>query len=78
MLIGATLIGIFYALALKGSGWLAGGIVYAGLTIISLAAIRGDTANGFAAMIFIFAVVWATDILAYFIGRAIGGPKLAL
>jgi phosphatidate cytidylyltransferase len=28
-------------------------------------------------MIFIFAVVWATDILAYFTGRAIGGPKLA-
>lgn len=77
VLIGATLIGIVYALALQGSGWLAGGIVYSGLTIISLAAIRGDTANGFAAMIFIFAVVWATDILAYFIGRAIGGPKLA-
>jgi phosphatidate cytidylyltransferase len=77
VLIGATLIGIVYALALKGSGWLAGGIGYAGLTVISLAAIRGDTANGFAAMVFIFAVVWATDILAYFIGRAIGGPKLA-
>lgn len=77
VLIGATLIGIVYALALRGSGWLAGGIVYSGLTIISLAAIRGDTANGFAAMIFIFAVVWATDILAYFVGRAIGGPKLA-
>jgi phosphatidate cytidylyltransferase len=28
-------------------------------------------------MLFIFAVVWATDIFAYFIGRAIGGPKLA-
>jgi phosphatidate cytidylyltransferase len=77
VLIAATLVGIVYAFALKGSGWLAGGIVYSGLTAISLAAIRGDTANGFAAMIFIFAVVWATDILAYFIGRAIGGPKLA-
>ncbi|MCQ4629813.1 phosphatidate cytidylyltransferase [Shinella sp. BE166] len=76
-LIGATLIGIVYAFALQGSGWLAGGIVYAGLTAISLAAIRGDTAHGFAAMLFIFAVVWATDILAYFVGRAIGGPKLA-
>jgi phosphatidate cytidylyltransferase len=77
VLIGATLIGIVYAFGLKGSGWLAGGIVYAGLTAISLAAIRGDTAHGFAAMLFIFAVVWATDILAYFVGRAIGGPKLA-
>lgn len=77
VLIAATLVGIVYAVALKGSGWLAGGIVYSGLTVISLAAIRGDTAHGFTAMLFIFAVVWATDILAYFVGRAIGGPKLA-
>jgi phosphatidate cytidylyltransferase len=28
-------------------------------------------------MIFLFAVVWATDIAAYFVGRAVGGPKLA-
>ena len=77
VLIGSTVIGIAYALLLKKSGWLPGGIVYSGLTAISLAAIRGDGGDGFAAMVFIFAVVWATDILAYFIGRAIGGPKLA-
>ena len=77
VLLGATAIGVVYAIAAKGSGWLAGGIAYSGLTAISLAAIRGESANGFAAMLFIFAVVWATDILAYFVGRAIGGPKLA-
>ena len=77
LLLAAVVVGIVYALALKGSGWLAGGITYSGLTAISLAAIRGDTAHGFAAMLFIFAVVWSTDILAYFVGRAIGGPKLA-
>ena len=32
---------------------------------------------GFVAIIFLFAVVWATDIAAYFVGRAVGGPKLA-
>ncbi len=77
LLLAAVVVGILYALTLKGSGWLAGGIAYCGLTVISLAAIRGDTAHGFAAMLFIFAVVWSTDILAYFVGRAIGGPKLA-
>lgn len=77
LLLAAVVVGIVYALASKGSGWLAGGIAYSGLTVISLAAIRGDTAHGFAAMLFIFAVVWSTDILAYFVGRAIGGPKLA-
>lgn len=73
----AIVLSILYALAVTKNGWLPGGIVYAGLTAISLAAIRGDTGGGFAAMTFIFAVVWATDILAYFVGRAIGGPKLA-
>ncbi|MGB3875581.1 MAG: phosphatidate cytidylyltransferase [Shinella zoogloeoides] len=77
VLLGATVLAIVYALASQGSNWLAGGVAYSGLTVISLAAIRGDTAHGFAAMLFIFAVVWATDILAYFVGRAIGGPKLA-
>ncbi|NTJ42452.1 phosphatidate cytidylyltransferase [Agrobacterium larrymoorei] len=63
---------------LRGKNWwLVGGIVYSGLTGISLAAIRGDDAVGLVAMLFVFAIVWATDILAYFVGRAIGGPKLA-
>ncbi len=57
--------------------WLPGGVAYAGMTTISLATIRDDTQVGFVAMLFVFAVVWATDILAFFFGRAIGGPKLA-
>ena len=32
---------------------------------------------GLIAILFLFAVVWATDILAYFVGRSVGGPKLA-
>ncbi|PII38788.1 phosphatidate cytidylyltransferase [Sinorhizobium meliloti CCBAU 01290] len=42
-----------------------------------VAAIRGADYLGLMAMLFVFAVVWATDIFAYFTGRAIGGPKLA-
>ena len=57
--------------------WLPIGIVYAGLSAVAMAAIRGNDAVGFGAMIFVFAIVWSTDILAYFVGRAIGGPKLA-
>ena len=26
--------------------------------------------------LFLFATVWATDIFAYFVGRAVGGPLL--
>ncbi len=32
--------------------------------------------SGFPAILFVFAVVWASDILGYFVGRAVGGPKL--
>ena len=40
-------------------------------------AARRRRSSGFIAIVFLFAVVWATDIAAYFAGRAIGGPKLA-
>ena len=61
----------------KTSLWLPGGVLYAGLSMVSLAALRGSDQTGFVAVLFLFAVVWGTDILAYFVGRAIGGPKLA-
>ena len=35
------------------------------------------TSPGLLAILFLFAVVWATDIFAYFVGRSLGGPKLA-
>ena len=64
--------------AVRGkSWWLPGGIFYSGLTAIALAEIRDDDFRGFVLMLFVFATVWATDIFAYFVGRAIGGPKLA-
>lgn len=57
--------------------WPAAGLIYAGFPAISLTLLRGDTGDGFAAILFLFAVVWATDIFAYFNGKALGGPKLA-
>jgi phosphatidate cytidylyltransferase len=66
-----------YALIRAKNRWNPAGVAYAGLTGVSLAEIRGDDFTGFIAMIFIFAVVWGTDIAAYFTGRAIGGKKLA-
>src|SRR5690349_9733543 len=38
--------------------------------------VRFDAAYGFAALIFVLLVVWATDTGGYFAGRALGGPKL--
>ena len=44
--------------------------------LIAPTVLRGDPALGFAAILFLFAIVWLTDIVAYFVGRAVGGPKL--
>lgn len=74
---GAVITAILLVLLRRGSWWLPGGIFYAGLSGISLAAIRADDQAGLVATLFVFAVVWATDILAYFVGRALKGPKLA-
>jgi phosphatidate cytidylyltransferase len=56
--------------------WAAAGVVYAGIAFIGPAALRGDPEKGFAALLFLFATVWATDILAYLVGRSLGGPLL--
>ncbi|UXT40659.1 phosphatidate cytidylyltransferase [Agrobacterium tumefaciens] len=77
LLSGFTLTAALFPVLRGKNWWLVGGIIYAGLSGVSLAAIRGDELTGFVSILFIFAVVWSTDILAYFVGRAIGGPKLA-
>lgn len=53
------------------------GLAYAGLSGISLALLRDSDHEGLLAMLFLFATVWATDIMAYFVGRSLGGPRLA-
>jgi phosphatidate cytidylyltransferase len=58
------------------AGWIALGAGYAGAMLAAPLIIRADDSFGFIAMIFLFAVVWATDVAAYFAGRLIGGPKL--
>jgi phosphatidate cytidylyltransferase len=77
LLFGFTLAAIVINLVRRKSMWLPAGIFYAGLSAVSMAALRGADLNGLITILFIFAIVWATDILAYFVGRAIGGPKLA-
>lgn len=62
----------------RGTGqWDASGLAYAGLSGLTLALLRDGDHSGLLAILFLFAVVWATDIFAYFVGRAVGGPKLA-
>jgi phosphatidate cytidylyltransferase len=60
-----------------GRGWAIAGVAYAGTVVIGPVILRRDPDFGLVALIFLFAVVWASDIVAFFAGRLIGGPKLA-
>ena len=57
--------------------WAGGGLIYAGSIVISVTLLRVlSRIDGVEAILWLFAVVWGTDIMAYFGGRLIGGPKL--
>jgi len=58
-------------------GWVASGLPYAGAIGIAPIVLRSDNDGGFVAMMFLFGIVWTTDSAAYFLGRMIGGRKLA-
>jgi phosphatidate cytidylyltransferase len=60
-----------------GFGWQATGFLYALAAAVSLLWIRDRADDGLSLVMWVFVVVWTTDIGAYFTGRAIGGPKLA-
>jgi phosphatidate cytidylyltransferase len=69
--------GIALAMAPRGrSRWAIGGLVYAAAVVAGPVILRDDAALGFVAILWLFALVWGTDVGAYFAGRAIGGPKL--
>ncbi|MCW2307610.1 phosphatidate cytidylyltransferase [Rhodobium gokarnense] len=73
----AVATGILFMLVrlVRASFGLATGLLYAGLGGIALVSLRAGPL-GLAAVLFLFAVVWASDIAAYFTGRTLGGPKL--
>jgi phosphatidate cytidylyltransferase len=57
-------------------GWIAAGVPYAGAIALAPTLLRAGDREGLRAILFLFIVVWTTDIAAYFAGRAFGGPKL--
>lgn len=74
--IGIAILTMLAAALLSRGGWQPAGVAYAALFGLSILALRIAPAMGFAALVFLFAVVWGTDTGAYFLGRFIGGPKL--
>jgi phosphatidate cytidylyltransferase len=60
----------------RGAAWSAVGPVYVGLPLAAFLWIY-DRPGGWMAIVWLVAVVIATDTGAYFVGRKVGGPKLA-
>jgi phosphatidate cytidylyltransferase len=62
----------------KGSvSSMAFGAIYTSLPFGSFVWIRETTSNGQLTLLALLAIVWATDIAAYFAGRGFGGPLLS-
>lgn len=74
----AALVGLVAVAALSSQRrlWTLAGFLYAVAALFAAVVLRADREMGFAALVFLLLVVWATDIGGYFAGRGIGGPKL--
>lgn len=54
-----------------------GGALYIGLPCAVFLWLRDRSPEGLETILALFAVIWTTDVCAYFGGKLIGGPKLA-
>lgn len=57
--------------------WAAIGTLWIGAPCIAALWLASDPASGRATLLWLFALVWATDTAAYVVGRWAGGPRLA-
>ncbi|GLK75384.1 phosphatidate cytidylyltransferase [Methylopila jiangsuensis] len=74
----ALALGAVGAGALARPAWGAGfGVLYGAAVFLGPLLLRTDPQDGMLALLWLFAVVWGTDIAAYASGRTFGGPKLA-
>ncbi len=73
----ATVAGIVLAGGLSPKRPLAFGIPYFGLAAVALIWLRQPPESGGVNVIVLLSLIWASDIGAYLVGRAVGGPRLA-
>jgi phosphatidate cytidylyltransferase len=57
--------------------WSACGVLYPSAACIALLSLRLEPESGRALVFWLFLIVWASDIGAYALGRAVGGTRLA-
>jgi phosphatidate cytidylyltransferase len=80
LVLGAVADGLVALATMEGQAsrvtWAASGVLYAGVAFLGPALLRSDGQFGFEAFVFVALTVWMTDILAFLVGRGLGGPLL--
>ncbi|MBZ6076918.1 phosphatidate cytidylyltransferase [Microvirga puerhi] len=71
-----ALLGGLIARGTQGRLWAVSGFAYGAIIVLVPPLVRAHPFLGLVGLLWMFAVVWATDIAAYFTGRTFGGPKL--
>jgi len=56
----------------------AGGAIYIGLPVALFLWLRDRAPEGLETILALFGIIWASDIFAYFGGKLLGGPKVAV
>jgi len=75
-IIAALVLGVVAQLRKQSFVWTAAGPLYAAIVVLAPIWLRGREPDGLVALLWLFLVVWISDIGAYFVGRRFGGPKL--
>lgn len=74
--IGSVVLGVFARFRGAPSLWTAAGPLYSAIVVLAPLWLREREPDGLVALLWLFLVVWISDIGAFFTGRRIGGPKL--
>ena len=75
---GAILLYELYRASGGRIAWTLAGGSYVAVAIVSLLSLRQSNDHGAMTIYWVFVLVWGADTLAYFVGRSLGGPKLAM
>ena len=76
LLVGGICLALAAGARRRSFRWTGLGLLYVAAPCAALIVLRQATPLGWAALLFVLIVVWATDIAAFFGGRRIGGRKL--
>jgi phosphatidate cytidylyltransferase len=74
---GVLIYGLARTAGVDAARWVALGAVVVGVPCVALVWLRLQPGDGRLVVFWVLAVVWATDIAAYAVGRTLGGPRLA-